>query len=82
MGKCKRRPRRLGMRYEEENSYMERLCGADGTVGNYAGYGQGEAESAIVTPAAVDGLVDAAAGTFLGVHTWLEKWGHLEVQGS
>ena len=41
---------------------MERLRGAGGTVGEYAGDGQGEAESAIVIPEAVGDPVDADPG--------------------
>ena len=48
--------------YVHEKSYIERLHGASGTVGEYAGDGQGEAESAIVIPKAVGDPVDADPG--------------------
>ena len=41
---------------------MERLRGTGGTVGEYAGDGQREAESAIVIPVAVGNPVDAGPG--------------------
>ena len=43
IGTCRRRPKRLGTSWRS----MERLRGAGGTVGEYAGDGQGEAESAM-----------------------------------
>ena len=49
-------------RHEQEKSYTERLRGAGGTVGEYAGDGQGEAESAILIPEAVGDPVDADPG--------------------